>query len=48
MGPRCWFVVGCYLDPDYAMSIKHVIRAMVQRPHEAALLVVRYLNTNLS
>ena len=39
--------MGCYLVPDDASSIERLVRAMEQRPHGAALMVVGYLNFNI-
>ena len=47
MGYRRWFIVGCYLAPDDASSMKRDVRTMEQRPHEAALMVVGDLNGNI-
>ena len=35
------------MDPDDSLTIESAFAAISQRPREAALLVVRYLNTNL-
>ena len=48
MGPRRWFVVGYYLTPDNATSIKRVVGTMAKRPRKADLLVVGYLNKKLA
>ena len=42
-----WFVVGCYLVPDYASTVECVVAAISQFPHGAALMVAGDLNTDL-
>ena len=46
-GDRHWFIVGCYLASDNALTIEDVIAAISQRPLGAALLVVGDFSTNL-
>ena len=41
-------IVGCYLDPDNALTIEVVVVAISQRPQGAALLVVSNFNTDLA
>ena len=47
-GGRCWFIVGCYLDPDDAVIIKHNVLTISQIPHGVALLVDWDFNTDLA
>ena len=46
-GERRWFIAGCYLVPENALTIEDVVAAISQRPIEGALLVVGYFNTDL-
>ena len=45
---RCWFIVGCYLDPNDAVIIKHTVPTISQSPHGVALLVDWDFNTDLA
>ena len=45
---RRWFVSGCYLAPDDAVTIKRVIGAIGKRPRREVLLVAREFNTDLA
>ena len=47
-GARRWYIIGCYLDPDETSTIESVVSALKERPRGAALLVVGYLNMNLT
>ena len=47
-GGQHYFIVGCYLAPAGAVTIKRVVTAIGQSPFEAALLVAGDLNTNLA
>ena len=38
---------GCYIYPDYASTIKHVVTSISQCPHWDALLVAGHLNIDL-
>ena len=46
-GGRRWFITGCYLAPDDALTIEDVFTAIIQRSQGAALLVVGDFNTKL-
>ena len=46
-GPRCWFIVGCYLDPTGASKIECIIEAMGQNPQGANMMVVGDLNEDI-
>ena len=46
-GRRRWYIVGCYLAPDYAQTIERVVTALGDQPKGTALVVAGYLNTDL-
>ena len=46
-GERRWYIVGCYLAPDDALTIISVVAALKERPWGAKLLVAGDFNTNL-
>ena len=50
-GYRHWLILGCYLEcylePDKASSIEHVIGDMGKRPHGDELIVIRNFNTEI-
>ena len=45
LGGQKWFVVGCYLVPEYASTIERVVAAISQFPHGATLMVEGDFNT---
>ena len=47
-GGRRWFIVGCYLAPNGADTIKCIVAAIGQRPRGAALLGTGGFNTDLA
>ena len=46
-GARRWYIIGCYLVPDDAEMIEHVVTAMGDRTKGTALIVVGDLKTDL-
>ena len=48
LGGRHWFIIGCYLSPNDAVTIEFVIAAIFQRPHWAALMVDQDFNADLT
>ena len=46
-GARRWYIIGCYLSPNYAETIERVVTALGDRPKGTALIVEGYLNTDL-
>ena len=46
-GTRRWYIVGCYLAPNYTLTIERFVKALRDRPKGTELLVARDLNTNL-
>ena len=47
-GERRWYIVGCYLTPDYTSITESVIAALKERPQGAELLVAGDLDINLA
>ena len=47
-GGRRWYIVGCYLSPNYASTIESVVAALKEWPQVAKLLVAGYFNVKLS
>ena len=47
-GGQHWFISGCFLDPEDAVTIKRVVGAISKRPRRAVMLVARELKTNLA
>ena len=47
-GARRWYIIGCYLAPDYTSTIESVVAALKERPRVTALIVAGVLNTTLS
>ena len=47
-GGRWWFIMGCYLAPDYVLTIEDFVADISQRPRGDTLLVVGNFNTNLA
>ena len=47
-GVHRWYIMGCYLDPDYDLNLEGVVAAISQRPRGAALLVARNFNSDLA
>ena len=45
---RCWFIVGCYLSTNDAVTIEHIVAAIGQCPRGAEMLAERDFNTNLA
>ena len=48
LGDHWWFIVGCYLAPENALTIDDIVEATSQRPWGATMVVVGYFNTNLA
>ena len=48
LGGQRRFVVGCYLSPDDASMIDHVVVSTSQIPHWFALIVAGYFNADLA
>ena len=48
LGGRRWFIVGCYLAPDNALTIEDIFASISQWTRGAALMVVGYFNTNMA
>ena len=47
-GGRRLFIVRCYIAPDDALTIKHVVEAIRQNPLRAVLLVAGNFNADLA
>ena len=47
-GGRRWFVSGCYLAPDNAVTIKCVVGGIEKRTRREVLLMAREFNTDLA
>ena len=48
IGELRWYIVGCYLAPNYASTIERVVTALKERPRGAKLLVAGDFNVNLA
>ena len=48
VGQIWWFVVRCYVLPGSATKTKHVTMAIIQCPDTVYLILVEYLNANLT
>ena len=46
-GERRWYIIGCYLTPDYTSMIESVVAALKDRPRGSELLVAGDLNAKL-
>ena len=46
-GERRWYIVGCYLAPDYTSTIESFYEALKERPKVAEIMVAGDMNTNL-
>ena len=42
-----WYIIGCYLAPENALTINIVVAALKERPQGSKLLVVGYFNDYL-
>ena len=47
-GERQWYIIGCYLAPNYTLTIESVVAELKQRPQGGKLLVTGDLNVNLA
>ena len=47
IGPRQWYIIGCYLAPDDTSTIESVVAALKERPRGTAMVVAGDLNTVL-
>ena len=43
-----WYIVGCYLSPDDALTIERVAEALMERPKGSELLVAGEININFA
>ena len=43
-----WYILGCYLDPENALTIEDVVVAIIQWPCRSAFMVTGNLNANLA
>ena len=48
MGARRWYIVGCYLAPNYTLTMERVVEALQSRPRGAELLVAGDFNVDLA
>ena len=48
LGGQLWYVVGCYITPEYALTIEAVYGSIFQWHRGAELLAVITLNANLA
>ena len=46
-GEQQWYIVGCYLVPNYTSTIESVVATLKERPKGAELLVTGDFNANL-
>ena len=46
-GERRWYIIGCYIAPDYISMIESVVAALKERPWGSELLVTGDLNEKL-
>ena len=46
-GKRRWYIIGCYIAPDDAQSIKRVVTALGDQPRGTAIIVSGDFNTDL-
>ena len=46
-GERRWYIIGCYLAPNYNLMIESVVTALKERPWVDELLVAGELDVNL-
>ena len=48
LGGQRWYIMGCYLAPDNALSIEDVVVAIIQQNCDSVLLVDGYSNSDLA